>query len=81
MPEWYSGGKEESLLAAWATPALRPSGRGGVFLSAKIGRIREKNTGREGRTRPHAEGGQRRTKPPMSEPETQNKDSKKKKKH
>ena len=33
-----------------ATPALRPRGRGGVFLSAKIERMQEKNTGREGRT-------------------------------
>ena len=39
---------------------------GAAFLSAKIGGC-QRNGGREGRTSPHVESGQRRTNPPMSE--------------
>ena len=58
--------KQQTLHTAWATPALRPSGRGGIFSGlvqnmTLICRTRWSN-------RPHVERGQRRTKPPMSEP-------------
>ena len=60
--------KQQTLHTAWATPALRPSGRGGIFSGlvenmTLICRTRWSN-------RPLVEEGQRRTKPPMSEPPT-----------